>query len=158
MKKRGFSLVEIVVVLGILAIMMYIFAEPALRWYYQYELYKEAQRLNYALNYAKNYAISNSVYTSLCISNNSIQIYNNGLYLNNPCAGTLIQNYTLPNYESYISYTQSQNAISFDARGLSSQNGNVCVYASNINMYYMMCVSYAGIRETSGTGYCPTNC
>ncbi|MGC8588136.1 MAG: pilus assembly FimT family protein [Hydrogenobaculum sp.] len=156
---KAFSLIEMLVVIAIFAILTYIFIGPGMVWYHQYKLYSEGQRLHYLTVEAKTYAISNSVYASLCATNSSLTIYNVGPYLSAPCSGTVVESYTLPSYESsYLSYTESSNPISFDARGVTSQNGNVCVYDSYINQYYMICVSYAGIRDTSGTGACPTNC
>ncbi|MGC8676936.1 MAG: hypothetical protein ACP5UF_01755 [Hydrogenobaculum sp.] len=62
-----------------------------------------------------------------------------GTYLNAPCSGNVVDSYTLPSYESfYLSYTEGSNPISFDARGVSSQPGNVCVYDSYVNRYYMI--------------------
>ncbi len=158
--KKGFSLLQMLVVIAILAILMYIFVGPTIKWYHQYKLYSEGQKLHSIVLEAKTYAISNSVYTSVCASSSSsVSIYNLGLYLNNLCSGTLIDSDTLPSYESsYLSYNESSNDISFDSRGVTSQNGNICVYDSYINSYYMICVSYAGIRDISGTGSCPTNC
>ncbi|PMP93144.1 MAG: pilin [Hydrogenobaculum sp.] len=151
---KAFSLIEMLVVIAIFAILAYIFIGPGMVWYHQYKLYSEGQRLHYLAMRAKTYAISNTVYTSLCATNSSISIYPTSL-----CTGTAVESYTLPSYESsYLSYTETSNPISFDARGVTSQNGNVCVYDSYINQYYMICVSYAGIRDTSGTGACPTNC
>lgn len=153
--KNGFSLMEMMVVVAILAILTYLFVGPGMRWYYQYELYKEGERLSYMITYAKSYAISNSVYTSICASGNSITIYNNYSYPNMPCSGGIIDSHTLSN--NYLSYSSPQ-PISFNARGISTQNSNICIQSSAINTYYMICVSYASIRETSGTGSCPSNC
>jgi len=156
---KAFSIVELLVVIAIFAILTYIFMGPSMRWYHQYKLYSEGQRLHSLVMEAKTYAISNSVYTSLCATSSSLTIYNLGHYLNAPCSGTAVDSYRLPSYEtSYLSYTENPGYISFDARGVSAQNGNVCVYDSYINQYYMICVSYVGIRDTSGTGICPTNC
>jgi len=156
---KAFSLIELLVVIAILAILTYVFMGPGMRWYHQYKLYSEGQRLHYLAMEAKTYAISNSVYTSLCATSSSLTIYDLGHYLNAPCSGTAVESYRLPSYEtSYLSYTGNPGYISFDARGVSAQNGNVCVYDSYINQYYMICVSYVGIRDTSGTGICPTNC
>lgn len=156
---KAFSLVELLVVIAILAILTYVFMGPGMRWYHQYKLYSEGQRLHSLVMEAKTYAISNSVYTSLCNSGSSLTIYNLGLYPNSSCGGNIVESYTLPSYEtSYLSYTGNPRYISFDSRGVSAQNGNVCVYDSYINQYYMICVSYVGIRDTSGTGICPTNC
>jgi type IV fimbrial biogenesis protein FimT len=156
---KAFSLVEMLVVIAIFAILTYIFIGPGMTWYHQYKLYSEGQRLHYLAMEAKTYAISNSVYTSLCATSSSLTIYNLGPYLNAPCSGTAVESYALPSYESsYLSYTETLNPISFDARGITSQDGHVCVYDSYINQYYMICVSYVGIRDTSGTGSCPTSC
>ncbi len=154
-KNKGFSLMEMMVVIAILAILTYIFVGPGLRWYYQYELYKEGESLSYMVTYAKNYAISNSAYTSVCASGNTITIYNNGYSSNSPCSGQMIDTHSLTN--GYLSYS-SPTPVSFSSRGISAQNSNICVQSSAINMYYVVCVSYAGIRETSGTGSCPSNC
>ena|GEM_PF-1547991 len=156
---KAFSIVELLVVIAILAILTYIFMGPSMRWHHQYKLYSEGQRLHYLAMEAKTYAISNSVYTSLCATSSSLTIYNLGLYPNSSCGGNIVESYTLPSYEtSYLGYTGNPDYISFDSRGVSAQNGNVCVYDSYINQYYMICVSYFGIRDTSGTGICPTNC
>ena len=156
---KGFSLIEMLVVIAIFAILVYIFSAPSIRWYHEYKLYSEGQRLHYMVLEAKTYAISNTVYTSVCASSSSISIYNLGTNYASLCTGTIIESHTLPSYETqYLSYKESSNPISFDARGITSQNGNLCVYDSYINQYYMICVSYAGIRDTSGTGACPTNC
>jgi len=156
---KAFSIVELLVVIAILAILTYIFMGPSVKWYHQYKLYSEGQRLHSLVMEAKTYAISNSVYTSLCNSGSSLAIYNLGLYPNSSCGGNIVESYSLPSYESsYLTYTGSSGYISFDARGVSAQNGNVCVYDSYINQYYIICVSYAGIRDTFGTGGCPSNC
>ncbi|MFP3254764.1 MAG: prepilin-type N-terminal cleavage/methylation domain-containing protein [Hydrogenobaculum sp.] len=156
---KAFSLVELLVVIAILAILTYVFMGPGMRWYHQYKLYSEGQRLHYLVMEAKTYAISNSVYTSLCAKSSSLTIYNVGSNLTSYCNGKVVESYTLPSYESsYLTYTGNPGYISFDSRGVSAQNGNVCVYDSYINQYYMICVSYVGIRDTSGTGVCPTNC
>jgi type IV fimbrial biogenesis protein FimT len=156
---KAFSIVELLVVIAILAILTYIFMGPSVKWYHQYKLYSEGQRLHSLVMEAKTYAISNSVYTSLCNSGSSLTIYNLGLYPNSSCGGNIVESYSLPSYESsYLTYTGSPGYISFDARGISAQNGNVCVYDSYINQYYIICVSYAGIRDASGTGGCPSNC
>lgn len=156
---KAFSLIEMLVVIAIFAILTYMFIGPGMAWYHRYKLYSEGQRLYYLAMEAKTYSVSNLVYTSLCATSSSLTIYNVGLYLNTPCSGTTVESYTLPFYEeSYLSYTESSNPISFDSRGIASQDGHVCVYDSDINQYYMICVSYAGIRDVSGTGVCPTDC
>ncbi|GAB6077907.1 prepilin-type N-terminal cleavage/methylation domain-containing protein [Hydrogenobaculum acidophilum] len=155
---KAFSIIEMLVVIAIFAILVYIFSGPGIRWYHEYKLYSEGQRLHYILTEAKTYSISNTVYTSVCASNSSISIYNLGTYPTSLCTGTAIESYSLPSYETqYLSYTENQT-ISYNPRGVSHQNGNLCVYDSYINQYYMICASYAGIRDTSGTGACPTNC
>jgi type IV fimbrial biogenesis protein FimT len=156
---KAFSIVELLVVIAILAILTYIFMGPSVKWYHQYKLYSEGQRLHYFVMEAKTYAISNSVYTSLCNSGSSLTIYNVGSNLTSYCNGKVVEPYSLPSYEiSYLTYTGNPGYISFDARGVSAQNGNVCVYDSYINQYYIICVSYVGIRDASGTGGCPSNC
>jgi len=156
---KAFSIVELLVVIAILAILTYIFMGPSVKWYHQYKLYSEGQRLHYFVMETKTYAISNSVYTSLCNSGSSLTIYNLGSNLTSYCNGKVVESYSLPSYESsYLNYMGSPGYISFDARGVSAQNGNACVYDSYINQYYIICVSYAGIRDAFGTGGCPSNC
>ena len=157
-KSKAFSILELIVVIAILAILTYIFIGPGMRWYHEYKLYSEGQKLHYMVTQAKIYSISKTVYTSVCVSSSSISIYKLPSYYTSLCSGTTIASYTLPSYESqYLSYTENQ-IVSFNPRGVTHQNGNVCVYDNYINQYYMICVSYAGIRDTFGTGSCPTNC
>ncbi len=157
-QKNAFSVIEMLIVIAIFAILVYVFAGPSIRWYHEYKLFSEGQRLHYMVIEAKTYSVSHTVYTSVCLSGNSIVIYNLGIQPTSLCTGKAVEAYTLPSYNaSSLSYQQTQ-VISYNPRGVSYQEGSICVYDSTVNQYYMVCATYAGIRDISGTGTCPSNC
>lgn len=153
LKEKGFSILEFLIVLGIIVILS-TFAIPA------WDRFMEINRFNndimaveYSINRAKITAMSKTTNVGVCVKNDKILIYDVGFERgNNPCEGTLLFAVTPRGLNTKI--TGSGNII-FDPRGLSILvGGNVCVYNTELNSYYKIIISRGTQRVEKGSGQC----
>jgi len=154
-KKRGFTLLEFMVILAIIVILAS-FSVPAISRYlkfYKYEKY--ASQLELLVRQGKFLSMTKSINVGVCIkSDTEVQLIGMGTERSGICTGSLIRTLKINSPES--SYLKFQGSgFSFDPRGFAIYNGNVCLYNSEENSYFLICVSrFGGIRIERGNGSC----
>lgn len=161
--QKGFSLVELMIVVSIFAILAAIAIPALLKYQRDFKFLDYASQMEYLVKQGKIYAMERTVNVGVCVSGNTLAIRNLGTSRGaGICSGTAIMTMTVT--DSYV--TLAGSGASFDPRGLAIQIGNVCVIYPDRNMYEAIRISRAGIRtergednrtETErGTGACPS--
>lgn len=149
--KSGFSLVELLVVIVLLAIVAALAFPGLIRYYRAYSFEAKGREIEQLIRWAKIYAMRNSINVGLCVEVDRLEIRDLGTNRGaGICSGTPIRTVSSEGFQI------SGSGVGFDPRGLAIFIGNICL--SDNERYYMVCVSYAGIRNVRGVGLCPTSC
>lgn len=160
MGKRGFTLVESLVVLGMIAILAAIAISQLYRYRHVYVYQEYASSLEMTVRQAKIMAMERTTNVGVCVRDAyNIQVMNLGVERGaGICSGTPLVSLVVNNNDrGYISFAGS--GFSLDPRGFAIQSGNVCVQNTRGNNYLLICVSrFGGIRTQRGSGACPSNC
>ena len=151
--KKGFSILELLIILGIIAIMLTL-TLPAFKKLYEVNRFKnQAALVEYLISKAKILAMSKTSNIGVCIKDNAILLNNLGYeFSNDPCHGTPLFKYSFQN-----TYTKvfSKGNIIFDPRGLSIlSTGEICLYDSFLNKYYKFIVEKSAFSVEEGVGKC----
>lgn len=148
-KNKGFTLIELIVVIGIIAIIAGISFPQLLKYQKEYKFWDYASQMEYLVKQAKIYAMERTVNVGVCVQGNTLSIRNLGTNRGaGICSGTAIKSMTVT--DSYV--TLAGTGGSFDPRGIAIQIGTTCVAYSGKNV--KMHISRAGIRKETGTGGC----
>lgn len=171
MKNKGFTLVELILVLAIAGIMLSIAIPNLIKYRKDYIFNDYASQIEYLVKYAKIYAMEHSTNIGICVSNSPKQltIFNIGpdrgestcqntstfCKDNNHTAPCIVNRITIP--EDYISIIGSNNnsVVKIDSRGIAihpGAGGNVCT--SYGGKYSKIVIGTTAIRTESGSGGC----
>lgn len=165
--QRGFSLVELMITVSIVAILSAIAIPALLKYQRDYKFWDYASQMEYLVKMAKIYAMERTTNVGVCVSGtNLLTLQNIGTSRsftlacdatnectgNNPTTPCIIRRMEIPSSDNYITLTGS--GASVDPRGLAILLGNVCVEYSG--RYEKVCISRTGVRTMRGpTGGCP---
>jgi len=137
--KRGITLTELLIVIGILVILATVSFLKFREWYEVYEYMEEVSRLEYAIRKAKVIALERSSYVKVSANGNTLTVEDCG-WANDSCS-------TLESIN--FKYTLSSTGdVIFSPRGLAYSNGSFCV--SYRDMSYKVIVNRGGIRVEKG--------
>lgn len=146
---KGFSLVELLVVIGLIAILASAAIPPITKYYRTYKYVEYATSMENIVKWARMTAIERTINVGLCINENTLQIINMGTNRTGICSGTVINSLNIT--DSFVSLSGSGAA--FDPKGFAIFPGNVCV--TNSSQYYRAVISrFGAIRIEKGTGGC----
>lgn len=151
---KGFSLVELMIVVSIFAILAAVAIPALLKYQRDYKFIDYASRMEYLVKQAKIYAMERTTNVGVCVSGSTSTLTIRDLGTSRGagiCTGTPIKTMTVT--ESYV--TLAGSGASFDPRGLAIFTGNVCVRYADSNRYEAVRISRAGIRTERGAGACP---
>lgn len=172
MKNKGFTLVELILVLAIAGIMLSIAIPNLIKYRKDYIFNDYASQIEYLVKYAKIYAMERSRNIGICVNNNlkTMAIFNIGpdrgastcpttntpLCVNNNHTAPCIIN-RIEISENYISVDGSNygSVVKIDPRGIAiypGNGGNICI-TDGAN-YSKVIISKTGVRTEKGLGGC----
>jgi prepilin-type N-terminal cleavage/methylation domain-containing protein len=156
MASEGFSLLELMIVLGIVAIIVS-FSMPQMNQFFRLMRYLDyASQTEYLAKYAKLYAMERTVNVGICFSSDQISLRDLGTSRSaNVCTGgTVVRTIAIPAVYSYLSF--SGNNASLDPRGLAITTGSLCtLYGTNSTT---VCIGKTRINKIEGTGGVCSTC
>lgn len=157
MKNKGFTLVELILVLAIAGIMLSIAIPNLIKYRKDYIFNDYASQMEYLVKYGKIYAMEKTTNVAVCISsNNLLTLQNIGTSRsftlacnasnectgNNPTTPCIIKTMRIPSSDNYI--TLAGSGASFDPRGLAILTGYVCVAYDG--KHRKICINRTGVR------------
>lgn len=151
MKQKGFSIFELILVLGLMAILASIAFPNILKYFRDYKFNDYGGQIDYLVKYAKIYAMEKTTNVGICVNsaNKILTIRDIGRSRGaGICSGSVIK--SMPIAENYISLAGS--GASLDPRGVTIFSGYVCV--SYNNRHIKVCLSKASVRTIKGSGEC----
>lgn len=137
--KRGFTLVELLIVIGIIVILSTVGILKFREWYENYKYLEEVSKLEYLVRRAKVIALERSSYVKVRVNGNNLVIEDCGID-NSSC--TPVASYR---FEFNLDSTRS---MTFSPRGLAHSWGSFCI--SKDGMSYKVIVNREGIRVEKG--------
>lgn len=171
MKQEGFSLVELMIVLTIIATMASIAVPGLMRYKKDYIFNDYASQIDYIVKHGKIYSMEHSTNIGICVTTNPkrLTIFNIGRDRgadtcqstntfckdNNHTAPCIINRITI--LEDYVSINGSNNGsvVKIDPRGIAiypGAGGNICI--SYGGRYSKIVIGRTSIRTESGSGVC----
>ena len=155
-KEKAFTLVELLIVIGILLILsgvgFYYFSSI----YKKEELKKHASILEYFIKEARMYAIQKSVNVGLCVPDNqTVQMINMGTQRGDPCSGNIVRKFSVkPPFIIKESVALNKNGLAFDPRGTAIYSGNICLQGEDYHYKFVLSTGRGYIKEESAPGTC----
>ncbi|WPM32987.1 type II secretion system protein [Hydrogenobacter sp. T-2] len=143
MKAKGFSIVELLVVILIFSILASVSIPHITRYYRAYKYNEQVLQVESTLKWAKLIAMERGINTIICVDNDGIKVYNGGLNRTLNCEGQLIRTILR---ENFVTIQGIGTPVGFDPRGLAIGNGTIRVSRNDgVNA----CVQYR-VRDMSG--------
>lgn len=133
LNKKGFSLVEVLIVVAIITILSAV-AIPNIQKFYRIYKYQEySYSLESAVKWAKLTAMQRSIGVGICRQdNNTIRFINMGSQRSNICSGSDLRVLTINSSDSFMTFSGTGSA--FDPKGFAVSVGNVCISDGNKNL------------------------
>ncbi|HOG82214.1 MAG TPA: prepilin-type N-terminal cleavage/methylation domain-containing protein [Smithellaceae bacterium] len=148
---KGFSIIELLVVMGIMAILSAI-AVPSLTSYYRSYKYREyAYSMETLVRWSRLTAMEKTANIGLCVdrAQKTLNIVDMGASRSDVCRGNTLKRFTIE--DDFISIKGSSAA--FDPRSFAIYAGNVCLM-SDSKFYKVVISRFGAIRIERGKGEC----
>lgn len=159
MKQKGFTLVELLVAMGLMAALAAIAIPNMLRYYKDYKFNDYAAQMDYLVKYAKIYAMERTKNVGICVNSTDkiLTIRDIGISRGaGKCSGVEIKRMEVDNNDKGYIELAGDGAFglgpTIDPRGLAIYNGSVCI--TNGTKYSRVYIGKASIRTESGDGGC----
>jgi type II secretory pathway pseudopilin PulG len=154
--QKGFSLVEIILVLALGITMMSIAIPSLMKYYRNYKFEDYASQIEYLVKYGRIYAMERTRNVGICVNTTTktFTIRDLGTARGaDKCSGSEIRKLSIS--ESYITiagYGALGLGPTIDPRGLTIYKGSVCI--SNGTKFSRVCIDTTSIRTENGNGGC----
>ncbi len=169
MKQKGFTLIELIIALGLITIMTAVAVPNIIKYYRTYVFNDYVSQIEYMLKQAKIYAMENSSNIGICVHNKKVTAFNIGYdrgahICNDTSTFCTSNNHNAPCVinkteisEDYINVMGSNlgSVVKTDPRGIAIypfNGGNICLsYGEN---YAKIIIGRTFIRLENGSGGC----
>lgn len=159
-KCKGFSIIEFLIVIGILAILASIGFPSIKKLYRVYKFNQYAFELENVVKWAKITAMEKSSGVSICLNGNEIRVYDEGPLRNPSCSESentkllriirINDTWITPR----ISVALDRSGLMFDPRGLAIYGGNICITDGERYFKAVLQSDRGAIRIEGGSGRC----
>ena len=157
---KGFSIIEFLIVIGILAILASIGFPSIKKLYRVYKFNQYAFELENVVKWAKITAMEKSSGVSICLSGNEIRVYDEGPLRNPSCSESentkllriirINDTWITPR----ISVALNRSGLMFDPRGFAIYGGNICITDGDRYFKAVLQSDRGAIRMEGGIGGC----
>ncbi len=159
-KRKGFSIIEFFIVIGILAILASIGFPSIKKLYRVYKFNQYALELENVVKWAKITAMERSSDVSICLNGNEIRVYDEGPLRDPSCSESentkllkvikITDTWIIPS----ISVALNKSGLMFDPRGLAIYSGSICITDGEKYFKAKLQSGRGAIKIESGSGRC----
>lgn len=148
---KGFSIIELLVVMGIMTILVTV-AVPSLNAYYRNYKYREyIYSMESLIRWSRLTAMERTANVGLCVdsTHKRLNIVNMGAGRSDACKGDTLNHLKIE--DDFVSI--KGNGAAFDPRSFAIFTGNVCI-TGDTNYYKVVISRFGAIRIERGKGEC----
>lgn len=156
LRYKGFTALEILVVLSIIAIILTVALPNIYRYYTAYKFNQYAYGLEMFVRNARNMALERSINVGICVDGMAVKIVNMGASRRGVCTGSVIKSFNIS--DTFISLVGAggfgERGVAFDARGLAIVGGYICI--TDGNRFHKLCIqrNRGSLKIEEGSGGC----
>ncbi|GEM_PF-578157 len=147
---RGFSVVELLIAIAVIAILAAVAVPQIQKTYRIYKFNEYAYSMESVIKWARLTAMQKSINVGVCRQgNNRLEIKNMGSDRSNICNGEVLKQFNIT--DNFVSLHGSGSG--FDPRGFSISVGDICA-TGNTRFHKALISRFGAIRVEKGSGGC----